>query len=210
MRWIPPRFAERLGLSRDKARSPFKARGPFKAQSPFKALGPGSVSSLLKTALDIAYTLLILLTLMACLVFLVVAFIPMDQVGLTVSDDTGGTRIPLPRAHALFGVGAFIGYFGGFALILRHLRSIFRTLTLGDPFQPENVSRLKQVGLVLAVVTGGVWLGQLAMSRLARGVMDPPSLFNLVTPAFSVLVVFVLAEVFREGARLRRESELTI
>jgi hypothetical protein len=59
-------------------------------------------------------------------------------------------------------------------------------------------------------VTGGVWLGQLLVSRLVRGVMDPPSLFNLVTPAFSVLVVFVLAEVFREGARLRRESELTI
>ena len=33
---------------------------------------------------------------------------------------------------------------------------------------------------------------------------------DLVTPAFSILVVFVLAEVFREGARLRRESELTI
>jgi hypothetical protein len=40
--------------------------------------------------------------------------------------------------------------------------------------------------------------------------MDPPGLFDLVTPAFSVFVVFVLAEVFREGARLRRESELTI
>jgi hypothetical protein len=40
--------------------------------------------------------------------------------------------------------------------------------------------------------------------------MDPPSLFDLVTPAFSVFVVFVLAEVFREGARLRREAELTI
>ena len=33
--------------------------------------------------------------------------------------------------------------------------------------------------------------------------------FNL-TAWFSVLVVFVLAEVFREGARLRREAELTI
>ncbi|MGH6966531.1 MAG: DUF2975 domain-containing protein, partial [Phenylobacterium sp.] len=33
--------------------------------------------------------------------------------------------------------------------------------------------------------------------------------FNL-TSWFSVLVVFVLAEVFREGARLRREAELTI
>ena len=62
----------------------------------------------------------------------------------------------------------------------------------------------------VAIVTGGVWLGQSLVSRLVRGVMDPPSLFNLVTPAFSVLVVFVLAEVFREGARLRRESELTI
>ena len=30
------------------------------------------------------------------------------------------------------------------------------------------------------------------------------------TAWFSVLVVFVLAEVFREGARLRREAELTI
>jgi hypothetical protein len=31
-----------------------------------------------------------------------------------------------------------------------------------------------------------------------------------LTAWFSVLVVFVLAEVFREGARLRREAELTI
>lgn len=185
-------------------------RFPRRILPAFRALGPGSVSSLLKTALDIAYGLLILMTLLACLVFAVVAVIPMDQVGLTVMSDTGGTRIPLPRAHALFGIGAFIGYFGGFALILRHLRRIFRTLTLGDPFHPDNVSRLKQIGLILAVVTGGVWLGQMLVSRLARGVMDPPSLFNLVTPAFSVLVVFVLAEVFREGARLRRESELTI
>ena len=40
--------------------------------------------------------------------------------------------------------------------------------------------------------------------------MEAPSLFDLVTPAFSVLVVTVLAQIFREGARLRRESELTI
>ena len=31
-----------------------------------------------------------------------------------------------------------------------------------------------------------------------------------LTAWFAVLVVFVLAEVFREGARLRREAELTI
>lgn len=175
-----------------------------------RALGPGSVSSLLKTALDVAYAVLILLTALGAILFLTVAVIPMGALDLTVTDDAGGTRIPLPRSHALFGVGAFIGYFAGFALILRNLRRVFRTLTLGDPFDPANVARLKQIGWILAVVTGGVWLGQMFVSRLARGVMDPPSFFNLVTPAFSVLVVFVLAEVFREGARLRRESELTI
>lgn len=175
-----------------------------------RALGPGSVSSLLKTALDVAYAVLILLTVLGAIVFVLVAVFPLDALDVTVTDDAGGTQIPLPRSHALFGVGAFIGYFAGFALILRNLRRVFRTLTLGDPFQPENVKRLRQIGWILATVTGGVWAAQSLVARLARGVMDPPSLFNLVTPAFSVLVVFVLAEVFREGARLRRESELTI
>ena len=41
----------------------------------------------------------------------------------------------------------------------------------------------------------------------ARGA--PAGGLNLTT-WFAVLVVFVLAEVFREGARLRREAELTI
>lgn len=175
-----------------------------------RAMGPGSVSSLLKTALDVAHAVLILLTALGVILFVVVLFIPMGQLGVTVTNDAGGTEIPLPRSHALFGVGAFIGYFAGFTLILRDLRRVFRTLTLGDPFQPDNVRRLRQIGWILAVVTGGVWAAQMFVSHLARGVMDPPSLFNLVTPAFSVLVVFVLAEVFREGARLRRESELTI
>jgi hypothetical protein len=175
-----------------------------------RALGPGSVSNLLKTALDVAYAVLILLTVLAAILFLTVAVFPMEALDLVVEDDDGGTLIPLPRSHALFGVGAFIAYFAGFALILRHLRRVFRTLTLGDPFDPANVARLKQIGWILATVTGGVWVGQTIVSRLARNVMDPPSVFNLVTPAFSVLVVFVLAEVFREGARLRRESELTI
>ena len=31
-----------------------------------------------------------------------------------------------------------------------------------------------------------------------------------LTAWFAILVVFVLAEVFREGARLRREAELTV
>ncbi|MDO9588901.1 MAG: DUF2975 domain-containing protein [Brevundimonas sp.] len=169
-----------------------------------------SMSRLLNPALGAAYWLMILLTAIVLIAFVVTIFLPMGPTGLIFRDESGGTEIPVSRAYILFGFGAFVGYFGGFALILRQLRLIFRTLASGDPFHPTNVSRLKQIGLTLAVITGGAWIGQSLVARLARGEMGAPSLFDLVTPAFSVLVVFVLAEVFREGARLRRESELTI
>jgi len=185
-------------------------RAPSVGSPALPALGPGSMSSLLGVALGAAFWILALLTLAAILSFLFIAFVPMGPLDLIATSEDGGTSVPVPRAYFLFGIGAFAGYFAGFALILRHLRRIVYSLRIGDPFQPANVSRLKQIGLTLATVTGGAWIGQTLVSRLVRGALAPPSLFDLVTPAFSVLVVFVLAEVFREGARLRRESELTI
>jgi len=181
------------------------------ASRTFRTLGPGSVSSLLKIALDVAYVLLALITLTLLLAFVAAIFIPLSDINIVVSDDSGGREQALTRPLVLFGLGAFAAWFGGFLLILRNLRMIFRTLTLGDPFRPENVRRLRAIGLILAVVTAGVWLAQgVVAARFAPGVMDSQGLGELLTPIFSVLVVFVLAEVFREGARLRRESELTI
>jgi len=198
------RLTKRLTLG---LRAPF----PLPFRTAFRTLGPGSVSSLLKIALDVAYVLLMLITAVLLLLFVAAIFIPVSQYNITFTNDDGGTQQPLTRALVLFGVGAFSAYFGGFLLILRNLRMIFRTLTMGDPFQPDNVRRLREVGLILAVVTAGVWLAQgMVAARLAPGVMDSQGLGELLTPVFSVLVVFVLAEVFREGARLRREAELTI
>lgn len=182
-------------------------RAPGLKAPSLKALGPGSVSSLLKTALDVAYILLWLVTGVLLLVLIASLFIPLDNLTVTVRDER---QLPLTRSLVVFGLGAVAAYFGGFVLILRNLRKIFRTLTLGDPFQPENVRRLRQVGVILAVVTGGVFIAQMLMARVAPGVLSPQGFSDLLTPVFSVLVVFVLAEVFREGARLRRESELTI
>ncbi len=79
----------------------------------------------------------------------------------------------------------------------------------GDPFHPDNVTRLRVVAVGLAwleLVRYAVWtLGALLPPQAAP---DRPNLS--LTAWFSILVVVVLAEVFREGARLRRESELTI
>jgi hypothetical protein len=182
----------------------FALRGP-------RTIGPGSVSSVLKIALDVAYVLLMVITAALLLAFVAAIFIPLSNINITVTGDDGGLQQPLTRSLLLFGLGALSAWFGGFLLILRNLRMIFRSLTQGDPFQPENVRRLRQIGLTLATVTAGVWVAQgLVAARVAPGVMDSQGIGELLTPIFSVLVVFVLAEVFREGARLRRESELTI
>ena len=169
-------------------------------------LAQGQMIRLLGAALSAAFWILALMTVAATLLFIFMAFAPLGPLGLTA----GETSLPVPRAYFLFAIGAVTAYLGGFTLILRHLRLIIQTLRMGDPFQPANVNRLKQIGITLAVVTGGAWIGQTLVSRLVRGELEAPSVVDLITPAFSILVVFVLTAVFREGARLRRESELTI
>ena len=174
-------------------------------------LSRGSITRLLKTILDVAFVLMALLTGIMVIALVFSLFIPIDNIDITVSDGPEGRQIPLSRPLLLFGVGAVTAYLSGFLLILQGLRKILRSLVFGDPFQPENVRRLHRIGLTLAVVTFGVWLAQLLVSRfVVPGIMDPQGLKDLLTPIFSILIVFVLAEIFREGARLRRESELTI
>lgn len=118
--------------------------------------------------------------------------------------------IPLPWAYVLLVAVAAFAYLATSALIFRLLLRIVATLRVGDPFHPLNVRRLHQIGAAFASVTLGVWVGQFLVARFVRGAMSSPSLFDLITPSIAVVIIVVIAEVFREGARLRRESELTI
>ena len=100
-------------------------------------------------------------------------------------------------------------YAAGLVVVFNRLRRVFATLTLGDPFHPQNVTRLRVIGLALIALElmGGVLKYALAFAFPHRG---RPSMSLNLTAWFAILVVFVLAEVFREGARLRRDAELTI
>lgn len=173
-----------------------------------RALGPGSVSSVLKMILDVVFVALwisLAVMAMALLAALLLAFNP-DLLPKALSEDTAGVA---GRAPLVTGLLAALGLStGGVLAIVDALRRIFTTLTAGDPFHPDNVKRLRLIGLMLAALE----LGRYAISAIAAllpWVEKVKASFNL-TAWFSVLVVFVLAEVFREGARLRREAELTI
>lgn len=107
------------------------------------------------------------------------------------------------------GLAALAVYLAGVLVIVGCLRRIFATLTAGDPFHPDNIARLRLIGLILAALELGRYALWAVGAWVLPGVTDVEPNFSL-TAWFSVLVVFVLAEVFREGARLRREAELTI
>jgi len=175
-----------------------------------RALGPGSISSFLKFVLDVVYA--ILCVGVAGSALLVVAALLLSFNPALLDRLTGGEAASqiLLRGPVLAAGGLIAGGLSMVAVlvIVDRLRRIFLTLMAGDPFHPDNVRRLRVIGLMLAgleVLRYLVWgLG----SRLPG--IDKVEPHLSLTAWFSVLVVFVLAEVFREGARLRREAELTI
>jgi hypothetical protein len=178
-----------------------------------RALGPGSVSSLLKVVLDVvrwalwAAAGLVSVTIVAVLLLSFKPELLNSQILIEEIDLHGPWVGPVIAATLL---GADL-YLAGAILIVGRLRRIFLTLIAGDPFHPDNVPRLQMIAATLAALE----VGRYVFAPLLRLATHGGSRLHLtgsvsLTAWFSVLVIVVLAEVFREGARLRSEAELTI
>jgi hypothetical protein len=174
-----------------------------------RALGPGSISSFLKIILDVVYVVLV--AGVAAVGVLTVAALLLSFNPALLARLAGGDAAAeiLQRGPVLAGGLLAAGLsMSAVLVIVDRLRRIFVTLMAGDPFHPDNVRRLRIIGLMLAcleLMRYLVW----TLGASLPGVDKVEPRLSL-TAWFSVLVVFVLAEVFREGARLRREAELTI
>jgi hypothetical protein len=174
-----------------------------------RTLGPGSVSSILKVILEVVYVGLWVTMIGMALLSLTLLIYDFDPAAFGKVEVLHLDQPDESAALVTFGLVSATAYVAGVLIIVDRLRRIFSTLTAGDPFHPDNVRRLRVVALMLAgLELGGylvagihVWLSP-AHKASGKGVS--------LTAWFAVLVVFVLAEVFREGARLRREAELTI
>lgn len=176
-----------------------------------RALGPGSVSSFLKIILDVIYFGLWIWVSLLAIFTVAVLLLSFNPELITEKLHIGGAADDLIDQGPLFAaaLAAWALLSGGWMVIVERLRRIFATLTAGDPFHPDNVRRLRVVGLVLAALEIGHYIFSALAHWLAPDAKMIDSSFSL-SAWFPVLVVFVLAEVFREGARLRREAELTI
>jgi hypothetical protein len=180
-----------------------------------RALGPGSVSSFLKIVLEVVHAALwvalglLLLAAMALLVFqpFVGQVYELNLHDLARSHPMKVSVSPMMLALCVFGFAIYIAVL---VVVFNRLRRIFETLTMGDPFLPLNVGRLRVIGLALIALQLWSYVLAALLRWAAPGADAGKSLSINPTAWFAILVVFVLAEVFREGARLRQDAELTI
>ncbi len=99
-----------------------------------------------------------------------------------------------------------------FLVIVKQLRKISHTLVTGDPFVPENAKRLRKIWIAVAAGEIIRLVSTFAISWFSKTTntvdLQAPDLRIYVW--FMVLAVIILAEVFREGARLRQDAKLTV
>lgn len=175
-----------------------------------KTLGHKSFASFLCASLDVARWILIVL-----LAIMVFVGIPAYVIDAYV--DLSWVTPPPPGVVLWPGMLIFIVSLLVALVVVMRLRRIFATLTEGDPFVPQNATHLRVIWMTLAayeilrmVVTSGTVL---SINIAGRDPEQSGLLFNLHINGglwLAVAVLIVLAEVFREGARLRDEQKLTI
>jgi hypothetical protein len=136
---------------------------------------------------------------------------------LTVQRDVVMAKIAAAGAPASsFGL-VMLGFLLIFGLLLLtakfllELRRIVDSVGDGDPFHPENADRLARMGWM---VLGGkaVWVAVVAIAHWAAQYLDGRRLpeLNLLSGLLLVLVLFILARVFRVGAAMRDDLEGTV
>jgi hypothetical protein len=182
-----------------------------------RTLGPGSLASLLKILLDIAIVIMwgiLGLTSLIMVLAMVAGLFRLTGLGPELPEPILqflqlDLAVALPMAMAAFVAVTFI---------VDRLRRIMATLIAGDPFVPRNAGHLRAIAIAIIVyqlirygVNGVVALIFTVFGRpVETGVSIQPEFALNVGAWIAVLALFVLSEVFREGARLRDEQKLTI
>jgi len=166
-------------------------------------------------ALPIAYVVLRILIvanwLMVAVILALLVVLPnrewiMLSFKLSPSPDTERLIMGL-RAIAVLGLAAIpLNY-----AALKRLLAIVETVRAGDPFVAANASRLQATAWVLLALQ----LLSIVIGAIAKAVSSPAHPLHLsagfsINGWLAVLLTFLLARVFGEGARMRDDLEGTV
>ncbi|MCB2112301.1 MAG: DUF2975 domain-containing protein [Parvularculaceae bacterium] len=96
--------------------------------------------------------------------------------------------------------------FGVALYVVERLLELLKTLRFGTPFVKENAIRFRKVGI--ALLFGEVSKIVIGILAMLTGADVNAGLDFMVF--VSIAAVFVLSEVFHEGARMKAEQDLTV
>lgn len=168
-----------------------------------RAIGKGSLASILAVGLHITRVILWIALVCVTIVLIVLPFAPILQSAFSGSDgfvvDGGGAEgfIKVSSAFVTFAVMLFV---------VNRLLEILKALRFGSPFIKENADRFRGVGYALLMGEGA----KIAFSFLSLIYDADVDIEMSFISWLAVIAVFVLAEVFREGARMKEEQDLTV
>ena len=178
------------------------------------ATGRGSISSVLKVAVDVAWVV-------ACALlgfFWIVAAISVFFIATGGQAMMGFEQIAIesPMNVALWTLNGSILAIG-VMIVCAYLRGVFETLVKRDPFVPENAKRFTAIAIVLAVMeasktlVSGLVIFIFSSLNISGSEQFQFQFPNVSWPVWiAVVTLFVLAQVFREGAAMREEQKMTI
>ena len=169
-----------------------------------------SMAAVLSTVVTVIFWLAIVL---GTILFVILG------IGLLGSLNGGEIDLPLVEARAEGVpagrlVAALVGlvvFAPGIAYICAQLRKILSTLADGDPFVPENAPRLTQIAVAIGLIEAIRMCSVLILAAtvdLGEGYVANININLAVWGA--VIVLLILAQVFKEGTRLREEEKMTI
>jgi hypothetical protein len=139
------------------------------------------------------------------------SLLPVFSIPLSVE----GVPLATILSAALFLVaGGVIGTVMVF-LAIRATSGIVDTAMAGDPFIADNAERLKHIGwLLLGVMVvqflTAIMVGAIAPDNNIAGHIDPGDGGPSLTGLLAVLLIFVLARIFRHGTQMRADLEGTV
>lgn len=165
-------------------------------------------------------TLLIqgLMALASATIILVMIALPFyhDSINIEARAEFGPDITAMPFGAVLVLLAVVCVLCAAVFLFFGKLRGIIDTVAAGDPFVPENADRLSAMGWILigihaltfvSTATAAIvsaWAAQFTDTTLKGG-------FDIsLTPVLMVIVLFILARVFRHGAAMREDLEGTV
>ena len=141
------------------------------------------------------------------------------SMGLLGSLNGGEIDLPLVEARAdgvpagrlVAALVGLVVFAPGIAYICSKLRQILSTLAAGDPFVPENAPRLTRIAIAIGLIEVIRMCSVLVLAAtvdLGEGYVANININLAVWGA--IIVLLILAQVFKEGTRLREEEKMTI